>query len=379
MRKLVGLLFLCILVVTGCSHNNKGSVEKNIPREINVEITITGEKSIHNVVDVGDGIIAIGYVESNDGIFQNMNKGWSDCLIIKVSYSGEIEWVKSFGGTSFESAYDIKQFGDGFVITGVTSSTDIDFQDSISIRGEAVTFISYFDKKGELIWNSYYTNGIGSAGEVILVDGEEINVMLKTDNNEIYIRRIDKYGKQVRTEFLGTYERENSDFVWLFPYGHIKDNTLYILSYSGLIYESKMVSADLKNIAPISVSMDKCYQSFVVGDYIECHTSENIKMINEITNQVKYVGINAVSGRMHMTETGYIYVGHKVDDDGYKLTVWEMDKEFNIINNYDASAFGVNNISGAISLPYGYAILGYGDAVWPYDGTDTVAIKTYIR
>jgi hypothetical protein len=71
-----------------------------------------------------DGYIIGGYSNSNDGDIA-VNAGNIDCLIIKLSNLGNIEWQKTFGGTSVDTGESIQQTSDGgFIVGGRTSSSN---------------------------------------------------------------------------------------------------------------------------------------------------------------------------------------------------------------------------------------------------------------
>lgn len=72
------------------------------------------------------GYIVAGGAFSADGDVIG-NHGNNDFWIIKLNPSGNMEWQKTLGGSSFEDAYSIKQTNDGgFILAGITQSTDGD-------------------------------------------------------------------------------------------------------------------------------------------------------------------------------------------------------------------------------------------------------------
>ncbi|MDR2236805.1 MAG: T9SS type A sorting domain-containing protein [Chryseobacterium sp.] len=72
------------------------------------------------------GYIVAGGAASLDGNVIG-NHGNTDCWIIKLDDSGNLQWQKALGGTSFENAYAIQQTNDGgYIIAGQASSTDGD-------------------------------------------------------------------------------------------------------------------------------------------------------------------------------------------------------------------------------------------------------------
>jgi len=81
-------------------------------------------KSIRQTND--GGYIVAGMSNSNDGDVTG-NQGDYDCWIVKIDSSGNIEWEKSFGGSSYDSANSIEQTNDGgYIVAGQTLSNDGD-------------------------------------------------------------------------------------------------------------------------------------------------------------------------------------------------------------------------------------------------------------
>ncbi len=58
------------------------------------------------------------------GSTKNYGQGESDCLFIQHNITGDVEWVTTFGGESYEHVYDIIEKDDGFVATGYTIVKD---------------------------------------------------------------------------------------------------------------------------------------------------------------------------------------------------------------------------------------------------------------
>ncbi|MDX9705524.1 MAG: T9SS type A sorting domain-containing protein [Weeksellaceae bacterium] len=70
------------------------------------------------------GYIIAGYSSSNDGDVSN-NYGLTDCWIVKLNDTGNIEWQKSLGESSYDAAISIQQTTDeGYIIAGQSDSTE---------------------------------------------------------------------------------------------------------------------------------------------------------------------------------------------------------------------------------------------------------------
>ena len=72
------------------------------------------------------GYIIAGYTTSSDGDVKN-NHGGSDVWVVKLDKNGNIDWSKTFGGSSDDQAFSVEQtFDNGYIIAGWTNSVDGD-------------------------------------------------------------------------------------------------------------------------------------------------------------------------------------------------------------------------------------------------------------
>ncbi len=80
--------------------------------------------SIANTSD--QGVVATGYTRSSDGDVSgnHQNTGY-DAWLVKLDFSGDLEWQKCLGGTDGDEAYSVIQdIGDGYTIAGTTKSNN---------------------------------------------------------------------------------------------------------------------------------------------------------------------------------------------------------------------------------------------------------------
>ena len=83
-----------------------------------------GARNIQLTID--GGYITAGYTNSNNGDVTG-NHGEYDFWIVKLSSTGNMQWQKALGGTSFDSLFDIQITPEGgYIIAGNTSSVDGD-------------------------------------------------------------------------------------------------------------------------------------------------------------------------------------------------------------------------------------------------------------
>lgn len=98
------------------------------------------------------GCIIAGYADSNNGDVSGLHTGSGarDGWVVKLNSSGTLEWQKCLGGTFDEIAYAVQQTDDGgYVVAGITSSTDGDVSGS---NGGSDSWIVKLNSSGNIIW-----------------------------------------------------------------------------------------------------------------------------------------------------------------------------------------------------------------------------------
>ncbi|MBP7534455.1 MAG: hypothetical protein KA783_08395 [Chitinophagales bacterium] len=99
------------------------------------------------------GYIVAGYSYSADGDVTN-NKGYSDAWILKLTANGNIEWQKTYGGSSSDHLVNIKQTTDnGYIATGYTNSSD---NDIVNNQGDYDYLVIKIDTNGNLEWTKTF-------------------------------------------------------------------------------------------------------------------------------------------------------------------------------------------------------------------------------
>lgn len=98
-----------------------------------------------------NGFIIVGGSDSDDTDISN-NIGTYDFWVIKVSYSGDLIWEKSFGGSQIDEARAIVESGDGnYIIAGDTRSNDINVNAN---NGAADLWLIKITPEGNLLWEN---------------------------------------------------------------------------------------------------------------------------------------------------------------------------------------------------------------------------------
>lgn len=127
-----------------------------------------------------------GYTDSNDGDFENTNNGGFDIFVIKVSQNGETEWIKSLGGSNEEFGHSIISLSDNnYLITGYTKSTDGDFDGIKDERSDDI-FAIKLSESGNKEWVKTYGGSDNETGYSVIENssGEYILTGDTRSNNE---------------------------------------------------------------------------------------------------------------------------------------------------------------------------------------------------
>ncbi len=100
------------------------------------------------------GYIFCGFTYSNDDdVSGNHNLGQlltTDAWVVKLDFTGAIEWQKCFGGTADDGANSIIQMSDGgYAVAGWTTSEDGDVKGK---HGGVDTWVLKLDSLGNLLW-----------------------------------------------------------------------------------------------------------------------------------------------------------------------------------------------------------------------------------
>lgn len=107
-----------------------------------------------------NNLIVCGASTSND-IDLSSNKGDLDFFLMKLTNSGDFEWINNFGGMREDVAKDVIQTNDGFVVCGTTRSSDTsikNFHSGLSSLHDI--WVVKADTNGEMLSNMAF-GGLG--------------------------------------------------------------------------------------------------------------------------------------------------------------------------------------------------------------------------
>ncbi len=110
----------------------------------------TSSETASSIQQTSDGgYIMAGFTLSNNGDVTGYHGG-GDCWVVKLNNSGEIQWQNAFGGSSTESAFSVQQTIDnGYIFAGRTYSHD---GDVTANHGEWDYWIVKLNSAGHLEW-----------------------------------------------------------------------------------------------------------------------------------------------------------------------------------------------------------------------------------
>ncbi len=156
-------------------------------------------KSIQRTKD--RGYIVAGYTSS-------FGAGEYDLWIIKLNSNGNIQWQKTYGGSSYDLGNSIQQTNDdGYIVVGSTRSFG---------NGDADALVLKLDKNGQVQWANTYGgtlfDGAFSIWQTLdngyIIGGNTWS--FKGDRSEIWIIKIDQYGE---IQWQKTYSNGSFDYI----------------------------------------------------------------------------------------------------------------------------------------------------------------------
>ncbi|HIO71682.1 MAG TPA: T9SS type A sorting domain-containing protein [Flavobacteriales bacterium] len=118
----------------------------------------TGYEYAEDIKTTNDGgFIVVGECESSNGDVSE-NFGSQDYWVVKLDSVGTIQWEKSYGGSSFEVPYDVEQTADGgYIVGGYTYSNDKYVHGA---HGNNDYWIVRLNNIGDTLW----TKALGGSG-----------------------------------------------------------------------------------------------------------------------------------------------------------------------------------------------------------------------
>jgi hypothetical protein len=134
--------------------------------------------------------------------------------VIAIAQSYNIEWQNCYGGSDWESPFDILMLDDGYLITGSTRSDDGDVSYS---NGMSDIWLIKISNTGDLLWEKTYGGSQGEGSVKILEAGEGNYYIIGASNSsdgdisydpypdswDLWLLKIDSVGNIIWEEIYG--------------------------------------------------------------------------------------------------------------------------------------------------------------------------------
>lgn len=200
----------------------------------------SSDEEAHSIISTHDGgYIVSGYSFSNDGDVSG-NHGFLDYWIIKLDSAANIEWQKTLGGTHLDQAYSIIQANDyGYIVAGFSYSDDGDITSHLGTTTFNDYWIVKIDSSGILQWEKSYGGTRWDYGAAIC----------KTLNNRFAVA-----GWSNSADINVSGNIGNSYDYWIVEF----DST------GNLIWEKSLGGYDIEDALSINITNDN---GFVIGGF----------------------------------------------------------------------------------------------------------------
>ena len=169
-----------VLLLFNCSSDDSPATPSNPPvvGEIDLVKTYGGTKNegASSVVSTKDGGFAVlGYAQSNDGDVTGKVNDSFDYWVLKFDANSDMQWNKTYGGTNDDRGKQIIQTSDGgYLLIGYSSSSDLNVSEN---NGSQDFWIVKLDISGNISWEkSFGYSGFDSG----------ISVLQTSDNGYTY-------------------------------------------------------------------------------------------------------------------------------------------------------------------------------------------------
>jgi hypothetical protein len=183
-----------------------------------------------SIVATSDG----GYIFTGSSYYntdvKGQYKGESDVIVIKTNREGWVQWTTIIGGTRQDDGYSIVESNDGgFFVTGLTESDDGDFRGLY--KGLTDVIVTKLDQQGDVQWTRSYGGSSADYSKAIVAtpDGGAIIAALgaskdgdfpaKQSDGRIVVFKIDDEGNLEWAKFHGGSSRDVVNMIAVTPLG----------------------------------------------------------------------------------------------------------------------------------------------------------------
>jgi uncharacterized repeat protein (TIGR01451 family) len=140
--------------------NNSGQIVWSKNHFLGRKSASAGDNQEKKITVSSDGYLIANNLDVVDSISTCMFKNkFSDLILMKVNNDGDLVWVKKYGGSQDDYAYDIKRLpNSNFLLLGSTNSVDGDLQGIHADSSTNVAWKMIINDTGKIINNQVYYN-----------------------------------------------------------------------------------------------------------------------------------------------------------------------------------------------------------------------------
>jgi len=155
--KALSLLLTIPLFLFSCGKDDGNEPEPEINGEIELVKTYGGSgiDEAVSIIEANDGsYMVLGTTRSTDGDVTGRSGTDSDFWLVKIAKTGDIIWSKTYGGSDDESASRITKTNDGgYLLSGFTTSNDGDVSENEGFQDYWVVKV---DAAGTILWEENF-------------------------------------------------------------------------------------------------------------------------------------------------------------------------------------------------------------------------------
>jgi hypothetical protein len=365
----LAVVLVCVILVS-CDKT------ENLPRGISITKTYYGgdadESSIgslglHIVKTEDGGSVITGQTWSKTGDFLNLNTQNGDIYVLKLNSLGEKEWVKTYGGSGFESGASIAATKDGgYILTGSSSSNDGDFLNLN--KGASDIFVMKLTSYGEIEWIKNFGDSSGS-----FQWGQSI---IQTKDGDYVVTGVTRYSDD--GDFIGlTYGEGDIVVIKLNSSGEKLWATIFGGSEQERTYSITEIKDGSYVVTGTTYSND--------GDFLNLNKGDQDAFCIKINSNgqkewIKTLGGSSTDNSFSVTSSndgGFVITGQKASDDGdyviskgkpntmVHITKFSSSGDIQWLNTYQGGVYGASALSIVQTQDGGFIAAGMAAAKSP--------------
>ena len=188
---------------------------------------------------------------------KSFGSGGYDCWLIKTDYNGDTVWSKVYGGTWDDHIYSVQQTGDhGYILAGGTRSFD-------SAKHSYDAWLLKTDASGDTVWTKLYGGTEQESAYSVRQTGDGGYIVLGYSALGTWILKTDAAGDTLWTKSMkagsGMHIEQTADGGYIFVSNGFTGSTLYDTWLVKLIQSPNAVSPNEAIISPSEFSLSQNY------------------------------------------------------------------------------------------------------------------------